>query len=217
MRFRNVRSNKYYIYVENRPTRKIIPDDIPATRRAIKEYILSIPGRLRMQSNEIEEQYRIPDNAIKYNYIERIAEEDDLYFNSYVSFIRDEVVKQREYEFRMLLYMRDAGFIYGGNIYALTEEKEELDQLRKNKLQAAKNRREEEENMLRNVAKINKEECENLKKKEKKTKEDYCKITKYRIQRRYKVENLPRWFIRAVKGKHIQYDNISICIHIEKK
>lgn len=70
MRFRNVRSNSYYIYIDQRPTRKIILDDVAATRDAIREYVLSKPGRIRMQSDEVDEKYRIPQNAIRYNYIE---------------------------------------------------------------------------------------------------------------------------------------------------
>lgn len=111
----------------------------------------------------------------------------------------------------MLLYMRDAGFIYGGNIYALTEEKERLDELRKNKSEAAKRRRDQDEGGLMSTSEITKERYEQIKKKDNKTKEEQYEIRKYIIQKRYKVANTPKWFIRAIKNKHLQYDNIK-CI-----
>lgn len=99
-----------------------------------------------------------------------------------------------------------------GFIYELTEEKEQLDELRKNRMESNKRTRYEEEDRLKNYWDITKERHEQLKlkkKKDNKTKDEYCEMMKYNIKQRYQVENVPLWFIRAIKNKGRQYANIN--------
>jgi len=49
MRCRDIISKSYYICVDNRPAKKIIPDDILPTFSAIKEYLLNRDVIMRMQ------------------------------------------------------------------------------------------------------------------------------------------------------------------------
>jgi hypothetical protein len=62
--------------------------------------------------------------------------------------------------------------------------------------------------MVRNAAEITREEYDKLKRKENKSKEEYSKMRKHRLQKQYKVLNMPRWFIKVTKNKNIQYENI---------
>lgn len=209
MRCRNVTSKQYYISIDPKPAKKLIPDDIPATFKDIKQYYLRRDVIVRMQSApDIPEEFRLPMDMLRFNPSNETFVADDLYFDSYVNFIKQNVIKQREYEFRMLLYMRDCGFSYGGNIYIQAKDRQAVDQISDEHKEFNKEKRELELDSISNANNILTDEYHKLSKKRIKTKSDIYEMRKYRLRNHYKIDNVPKWFIKATKGKHQQYSNL---------
>jgi hypothetical protein len=208
MRCRNNVSQEYYICVDKKVGKKIIPDDVPATFDAIKKYLLQRDAIMRMQSEKMPEEFRLPIDVIEFNRLDETIKASDPYFDSYVSFIKRNVVKQREYLFRMLLYMRDCGFSYGGNIHMITEMKAPVADIRQERLDFMKDRREQEIEAISNALDVMPEEYNEIAKKKIKTKQERMIEKKYRLRYHYQVDNVPKWFIRATKGKHGQHSRL---------
>lgn len=208
MRCRNIISKSYYICVDNRPAKRIIPDDIPVTFNSIKTYLLDRDVIMRLQSPNIPEEYRLPIGMLEFNPVMETIKAQDPAFDSYVNHIKQNVVKHREYLFRMLLYMRDCGFSYGGNIYTTTDDKQFVMDIKHTRSDFMKDRKASEIEKQHKASEIITFEYNELSKKTVKTKDDIYKIKKYRLRHHYKVDNTPKWFIKATKGHHQQYSNL---------
>src|SRR5207244_1432279 len=96
MRCRNIISKRYYICISNKRIRKLIPDDIPLIFETIKEYLLKKETIISMQYN-FHEEFRHPLDILGFNYIDNTFDENDTYLDSFINFIRQNVIKQREY------------------------------------------------------------------------------------------------------------------------
>lgn len=209
MRCRNNVSKEYYVCVDTTKMSKLIPDNIEATHDKIKEYLIKKDVIVRMQQKDIPEEYRLPIDMLKFNYISEKIKEDDIYFDSYVNHIKQLVVKEREFLFRMLLYMRDCGFAYGRHIYTTTNDKQSILDIKEARKTYMKDRREAEIRNISDAPDITDEQHNYLSKSTTKTKEDINKLKKYRLKKTYKISNVPRWFVKATKSKYRQHRNIS--------
>ncbi len=210
MRSRNNTSKKYYICVEKGPGAQIIPSHVDLSTNSIKQYLMDMSKDARNKNvmNGWPEEYHIPIDMIRYDYISDEIKVDDIYFNSYVNFIKQCAIKQKEYLFRMLLYMRDCGFHYGGNIYTTIDDKASVGIIKCTKKIYNKEKREENLRLQSTAKGITEKEYALLNTKSIKTLDEKRMIKKYRLKRCFKVNNTPKWFLTAVNGKYQQYSNI---------
>ncbi|CAH6419932.1 Origin of replication binding protein [uncultured virus] len=214
MRARNNTSNKYYVCVEKghglTSVGALVPKYVHLSSESIKQYLISISteSRLKNEMKRWAEEYNLPVDIVKYDYINDTIKENDAYFNSYVNYVKQCVIKEREYLFRMLLYMRDCGFSYGGNVYMKTDDKEAVEVIKEAKKQWTKERREENLELECSCGDISGAEYVQLKKKVNKTKDDRRRMKKYRLEKCYRVDNVPKWFLKVVNNKYTQYANI---------
>ena len=210
MRCRNVTSENYYICVTKSPNKTPIPDYIPATTEAISNYLVEISKSTRLKNTmkNWPVEYLIPINLCGRDRVNDCVVASDPCWISYVNYMKQCVIAEREYEFRMFLYMRDCGFAYGGNIYAKTEDKEPIADIK-----AGKSKFKKERSIADTVAKskctdLTTAEYIELNKKTIKSKEEKNRCYKYRTKRYYKVDNLPIWFIKAIKYKSKMYSSM---------
>jgi len=205
MRCRNVTSKEYYICVEKGPGKSPIPSNIYPSFEAVKKFFMNI------KKNEMKnwsEEYILPMDMIEYDHIHDTIKVDDMYFNSYVNFMKQGLVADHEYLFRMLLYMRDAGFLYGGNIYTKTDDKETIAVIKQEKKEFTKEKQESDLEKKYKCADLTTKEYSELNKKTNKTKDDVRRLCKYQIKRKYNVNNVPKWLFKVDKKYSKQYERI---------
>ena len=212
MRCRNVTSNEYYICVEQGPRRTPIPDHIPLSHNTIKEYLLDLSrsSKLKNVMAGWPEEFRLPIELAEIDYINDGIRDDDPYFISYVNYVKQCVVAERAYLFTMLLYMRDCGFEYGGNIYTKTQDKVAVTIIKDEKKKFKKDRVQDNYEGKSTCKDLTPKEYIEVSNKPVKTKDEKNQCYKYRIKRKYKVNNTPVWFLRAITGgKNKQHSNIT--------
>ena len=210
-RARNNRSNEYYICVEKGVGGRLVPDSVYHSFDGIKRYLIENSRGVREKNTMMgwAEEYTLPVEMIEYDHINDQLKEDDMYFNSYVNYIKQCVTKERDYLFRMLLYMRDCGFEYGGNIYTKTEDKMDIKMIKEERKEYNKEKREKELEEQEKCVSIGDVEYRYLETLMNKTNDDKRRMKKYRMMRCYKVENTPQWFLKETKGRYQQYANIN--------
>ncbi|CAH6419378.1 Origin of replication binding protein [uncultured virus] len=210
MRFRNVTSKEYYICVKQGPGKCPIPSNICKSPKEIsieeiKKFLMGI------SKNDVKtwaEEYKLPIDMIEFDYQKGIIKEKDEFFISYANYMKQCLVADREYLFRMLLYMRDAGFNYGGNIYTMTKDKEAVALIKQEKKEFSKERAEADLEEKYTCDDITSTEYSTLNKKPNKTKDDLRKLLKYRIKRKYNINNVPKWLFKIDKKNSKQYTRI---------
>jgi DNA polymerase IIIc chi subunit len=199
MRCRNVISKEYYICVTEGPGRSPIPNTIYPTTEAIKRFLMNDD---KYDSSNWPEEFKIPmDMGITRDPILDTIKADNMCFISHCNYMKQVHVATREYLFRMLLYMRDAGFSYGGNIYIKPIQKEAVATIKENKTEFSKKHKELDLDAKYTCDIVNTKEYQGLNNKTNKSKDDLRKILKYRIRHRYQVDNVPKWLFE-VDRKH---------------
>ena len=203
MRSRNNTSREYYICVKSGPGKSPIPSNIKPSE--VKKFLMGIK---KDDMRKWPEEYRILIDIIEYDYVHDTVKGSDPFFNSYANFMKQGVVADREYLFRMLLYMRDAGFVYGGNIYTMTKDKGEVAVIKEEKKVFMKERAEADLEAKYTCGHLTPTEYCGLSKKSNKTKDDSRRLLKYRIKRTYTVDNVPKWLFKIHKSNSKQYTRI---------
>jgi len=211
MRARNVTSGEYYVCIQNGQRRTPIPEHIPARFESIKQYLLDLSkamgGKDPMEGWPVE--FQLPIDIVPHDPGRDQIKENHPYFISMVNHVTQCVVAEREYLFRMLLYMRDCGFDYGGNVYVKTEDKDGIEEIKEEKKEYKKERSERKYMEKATCDDISHEKYIEINKKTIKTNEEKNQCYKYMVKRKYKVNNTPVWFLRAINGKNRQYTNIT--------
>ena len=158
---------------------------------------------------EWEEEFKLPLDQVEIDHINDGIMLDDYYFNSYVNYVKQRVVSEREYLFRMLLYMRDCGFEYGGNIYTKSEDKVEVVAIKEEKKEFKKERTRLNYEAKATCKDITTTELQVINAKPMKTREEKNQCYKYAMKRKYKVNNTPVWFMKAINGsKNKMHSNL---------
>lgn len=211
MRCRNVTSNEYYICVEQGPRRTPIPEHVYQAFEPIKQYMLDLSksSRSKIEMTGWPEEFQLPINIVPHDPAKDCIKENHPYFISRINHTKQCVVAEREYLFRMLLYMRDCGFEYGGNIYTKTADKPHVAHIKLEKKEYKKDRVQANYEGKSTCNDLTKDEYEEISKKTIKTKEEKNQCYKYIIKRKYQVENVPIWFLKATSGKGKQHSNIT--------
>ena len=211
MRCRNVTSKKYYICIAPGPGKSPIPDSVYPSSEPVKNFLMHID---KYDTTGWPEEFIIPMDMVQIDPIRDTIRADSMYFNSHCGYMKQVHVSSYssdegcQYLFRMLLAMRDAGFSYGGNIYIKSAKKEAIALIKEEKKEFSKVRKESYLDEKYTCADSTTQEYHELNKKTNKTKHDMCRILKYRIKRKYQVDNVPKWLFEIDRKNSKQFVRI---------
>jgi hypothetical protein len=209
LRCRNLTTGNIYICLEMKGYQdKIIPDDVPATIRAIRKYIMS---KARQGIKYLEsDKYKIPMDLIERKHTGEI-DENGTYFNLYCGYIKDKVLQQRETDFLLMLALRDHGMRFGGYIGRM-EYDEEAEETEKEFRNVSKEMNKVSRTETANESELNDEEAKVLFNKETTLKEKK-QLIKYKLKKEYGVP-VTEELIRKTRGMHVKHNNLVKCARV---
>lgn len=203
MRCRNVISKEYYICVTTGPGRSPLPNTVYPTYTSVEKFLIH---DTEYDTTDWPEEFKIPmdmgitrdptHDTIKVNNMAFISHYNYIKQVHVASYTSDQGTGGSEYLLRILLYMRDAGFKYGGNIYTKSDRKESVAMIKEEKKEFTKERKEIDLDENHTCSVVNTKEYHELNKKTNKSKDDMRKILQYRIRHRYQVDNVPKWLFK---------------------
>ena len=218
MRCRNVVSGNIYLCVDDSgPSRSILPATVSTSFKSVKNYLSQRRVMIRglNPTNTMPEDHpelrKIPLDLIPVDYIRGTIDVNSPEFNGYCGYIQDKHKQDRNYMFYILLYLRDQGVGFRGELKDI--DVDEVEDARADYVKYRKSMNEQDVEDKANAADIDATTYSELLKagRERKiiTKEQRNSMYKYKIMQLYGIENTPKWFIKATKNKTKKYSNLN--------
>lgn len=188
--------------------KRIIPNDVKANVKSIKEYILDedVMTRGYLETKE----FKLPFNEVDIDDKGEI-DPNDAYINLYCGYIKDLVMQQRGTTFLLMLALRDQGIKFGG-YSGRKEYDEEAEEIEKDMRKKIKEINDNERDLIIKSRDISDEEAKKMEDKEK-TQLEVMQLRKYRIKKEYGVEVTEK-LIKKTRGKHLKHNNLVKCAKV---